>query len=81
MNLPLVLVVPASLPVQDMAGFVAYARAQPDMPYAHPGIGYSGHLAQELMLRDLGLKMTPVPTAAGRRWRAACCRPRRCPPS
>jgi tripartite-type tricarboxylate transporter receptor subunit TctC len=64
-NLPLVLVVPASLPVQDMAGFLAHARAHPDMAYAHPGIGYSGHLAQELMLRDLGLKMTPVPYRSG----------------
>jgi tripartite-type tricarboxylate transporter receptor subunit TctC len=64
-NLPLVLVVPASLPVQDMAGFVAYARAHPDLAYAHPGIGYSGHLAQELMIRDLGLKMTPVPYRSG----------------
>ncbi|TDH63603.1 tripartite tricarboxylate transporter substrate binding protein [Dankookia rubra] len=64
-NLPLVLVVPASLPVQDMAGFIAYARAKGDIPYAHPGIGYSGHLAHELMLRDLGLKMTPVPYRSG----------------
>ena len=64
-NLPLVLVVPASLPVEDMAGFVAFARARGDIPYAHPGIGYSGHLAQEMMLRDLGLKMTPVPYRSG----------------
>jgi len=64
-NLPLALVVPASLPVTDMAGFVAYARAHPDMAYAHPGIGYSGHLAHEMMLRDLGLRMTPVPYRSG----------------
>lgn len=64
-NLPLALVVPASLPVTDMAGFIAYSRAHPDMPYAHPGIGYSGHLAHEMMLRDLGLRMTPVPYRSG----------------
>lgn len=64
-NLPLVLVVPATLPVQDIAGFIAYARAKGDIPYAHPGIGYSGHLAHEMLLRDLGLKMTPVPYRSG----------------
>jgi tripartite-type tricarboxylate transporter receptor subunit TctC len=64
-NLPLALVVPASLPVNDVAGFVALARQRGDMPYAHPGIGYIGHLAQEFMTRELGLKMTPVPYRSG----------------
>lgn len=64
-NLPLALVVPASLPVNDVAGFVALARQRGDMPYAHPGIGYIGHLAQEFMNRELGLKMTPVPYRSG----------------
>jgi tripartite-type tricarboxylate transporter receptor subunit TctC len=64
-NLPLALVVPASLPVDDLAGFFALAKKRSDMPYAHPGIGYSGHLAQELMLREAGLKMTPVPYRSG----------------
>lgn len=64
-NLPLALVVPASLPVQDIAGFIALARQKGDLSYAHPGIGYSGHLAQELMNRELGLKMTPVPYRSG----------------
>ena len=48
----------------------------PDMVYAHPGIGYSGHLAQELFLRDLGLRMTPVPYRSGAEVAAACWRPR-----
>jgi tripartite-type tricarboxylate transporter receptor subunit TctC len=64
-NLPLVLIVPASLPVRDVASFFAYARAQGDMPYAHPGIGYVGHLAQELMIRRAGLRMTAVPYRSG----------------
>lgn len=64
-NLPLVLLVPAASPAKDVAGLVALARAQPDMPYAHPGIGYIGHLAQELMLRQLGIRMTPVPYRSG----------------
>ncbi|MBK1662761.1 hypothetical protein CKO45_31815 [Paracraurococcus ruber] len=64
-NLPLAFVVPASLPVDDIAGFVALARRRGDMVYAHPGIGYAGHLAQEFMNRELGLKMTPVPYRSG----------------
>ena len=64
-NLPLALVVPASLPVSDLAGFIALARQKGDLVYAHPGIGYAGHLAQEQMNRDLGLKMTPVPYRSG----------------
>jgi tripartite-type tricarboxylate transporter receptor subunit TctC len=64
-NLPLALVVPADLPAADLAGFVALARARGDMPYAHPGIGYSGHLAQEAMNRALGLRMTPIPYRSG----------------
>jgi tripartite-type tricarboxylate transporter receptor subunit TctC len=64
-TLPLVLIVPAALPVQDVASFFAHARAQGDMPYAHPGIGYVGHLAQELMIRRAGLRMTAVPYRSG----------------
>jgi len=64
-NLPLALVVPTSLPVTDLASFIALARQRGDLNYAHPGIGYAGHLAQEQMNRDLGLKMTPVPYRSG----------------
>lgn len=64
-NLPLALVVPASLPANTVAEFFALAKQRGDLPYAHPGIGYVGHLAQELMLRRAGLKMTPVPYRSG----------------
>ena len=64
-NLPLVLIVPASSPATDVASFFAHARAQGDLPYAHPGIGYIGHLAQELMIRRAGLRMTAVPYRSG----------------
>jgi tripartite-type tricarboxylate transporter receptor subunit TctC len=64
-NLPLVLVVPAASPAQDVAGLLRLAKEQPDLPYAHPGIGYVGHLAQELMLREAGVRMTPVPYRSG----------------
>ena len=64
-TLPLALVVPASLPADDAPSFFALARQHGDMPYAHPGIGYVGHLAHELMLRRTGLRMTPVPYRSG----------------
>lgn len=64
-NLPLVLLVPADSPAKDVAGLQKLAREQPDLPYAHPGIGYIGHLAQELMMRQLGIRMTPVPYRSG----------------
>ncbi|MBY0329757.1 MAG: tripartite tricarboxylate transporter substrate binding protein [Acetobacteraceae bacterium] len=64
-NLPLALVVPAAVPVASVAEFFAYARRQGDLPYAHPGIGYIGHLAQELMIRRAGLRMTPIPYRSG----------------
>ncbi len=64
-NLPLVLLVPADSPARDVEGLRKLAREKPDMPYAHPGIGYAGHLAQELMMRQLGIRMTPVPYRSG----------------
>ena len=64
-NLPLVLLVPADSPARDVAGLQKLAREKPDMPYAHPGIGYIGHLAQELMMRQLDIRMTPVPYRSG----------------
>ncbi|MBR0656698.1 Bug family tripartite tricarboxylate transporter substrate binding protein [Plastoroseomonas arctica] len=65
-NLPIVLVVKASLPVDDLAGFIAYAKAQRQpMPFAHPGIGHASHLAQELLIRRAELQMTPVPYRSG----------------
>ena len=64
-NLPLALLVPADSPARDLAGFIEMAKRQGDMVYAHPGIGYVGHLAQELFLRRTGTRMTPVPYRSG----------------
>lgn len=64
-NLPLVLVVPAALPAANLAEFIALAKRDPDMVYSHPGVGYIGHLAQELFLRETGTRMTPVPYRSG----------------
>ena len=57
---PMVAVVPASLPVNDLRGFIDYAKANP-VAYATAGIGSFGHLASELFANRAGLKMTHVP--------------------
>lgn len=64
-NLPLCLVVPASSPARDLAGFVEMVRRQPEIPYANPGNGYIGHLALELLLRRVDARMTPVVYRSG----------------
>jgi len=64
-NLPLVLVVPTTLPVTDLTGLLALAKQRGDLTYAHPGIGYVGHLAQEQICREAGVRMTPVPYRSG----------------
>ncbi|NUZ04734.1 Bug family tripartite tricarboxylate transporter substrate binding protein [Piscinibacter koreensis] len=57
---PLMAVVPAALPVDDLRGFIEYAKKQP-VAYATAGIGSFGHLATELFARRAGIKMTHVP--------------------
>lgn len=65
-NLPMVLVAKADLPVDDLASYVARAkRERQPMIYAHPGIGHASHLAQELLLRRAEVTMTPVPYRSG----------------
>lgn len=59
---PLFVIVPASLPVNDLRGFIDYAKKQPaPLSYATAGVGSFGHLATELFLKSAGLKMTHVP--------------------
>lgn len=55
-----VLVVPASLPVNTLAEFVAYAKAKPGLPYANPGTGSSLHLGAELFKQVAGIDLTPI---------------------
>ena len=57
---PMVAVVPASLPVNDLRGFVEYAKKNP-VSYASAGVGSFGQLATELFANRAGLKMTHVP--------------------
>jgi tripartite-type tricarboxylate transporter receptor subunit TctC len=59
---PLFVLVPASLPVNDLKGFIEYVKKQPNpLPYGSAGIGSFGHLATELFIKTAGLKMTHVP--------------------
>ncbi|NUZ04731.1 Bug family tripartite tricarboxylate transporter substrate binding protein [Piscinibacter koreensis] len=56
------LVVSSAVPANDMASFIAYARANPGkLNYASAGIGSLGHLGSELLAKQAGLQMTHVP--------------------
>ena len=60
--LPLFFVVNASLPVQTLAEFIAYAKERPDsINYGNPGLGSVNHLAVELLKQSAGIKMAAVP--------------------
>jgi tripartite-type tricarboxylate transporter receptor subunit TctC len=54
-------IVPASLPVKNVAEYVALARAKPgQLNYGHPGKGSTGHLGFELFKRLAGIDVIPV---------------------
>jgi tripartite-type tricarboxylate transporter receptor subunit TctC len=54
-------IVPTSLPVNNVAEYVALARAKPGaLNYSHPGKGSTGHLGFELFKRLAGIDVTPV---------------------
>ena len=57
---PMVVVVPAALPVNDLRTFVEYAKKN-HVNYASAGVGSFGHLSSELFANKAGLKMTHVP--------------------
>ena len=59
---PLVFVVHPSLGVDSVAGFVAYAKANPGkVAYASTGVGSSPHLAGATLARTAGISLTHVP--------------------
>lgn len=59
---PLFVIVPGSLPVNDLRSFIEYAKKQPTpLPYATAGVGSFGHLASELFVKAAGLQMTHIP--------------------
>jgi tripartite-type tricarboxylate transporter receptor subunit TctC len=51
-----------ALPVQNLAEFIAYAKARPgQLAFSSPGAGVSAHLAMEHFTQVAGLKMIHVP--------------------
>jgi tripartite-type tricarboxylate transporter receptor subunit TctC len=57
---PMVAVVPGNLPVNDIKGFIDYAKKN-SVTYASAGVGSFGQLATELFANRAGIKMTHVP--------------------
>ncbi len=59
---PSVLVVLPSLPVNDLQGFIDYARAHPGkLNYGSPGSGSPFHLSMELFKKQTGTDLVHVP--------------------
>ena len=59
---PCALVIHPGAPFSDLAGMVAYAKANPGrLSYATSGIGTSNHLAAELLQSVAGIALTNVP--------------------
>jgi tripartite-type tricarboxylate transporter receptor subunit TctC len=58
---PNVFIVPASLPVKNVAEFIALAKLKPGaLNYGHPGKGSTGHLGFELFKRLAGIDVNPI---------------------
>jgi len=58
---PNVFIVPSSLPVKNVAEFVALAKSKPgELTYGHPGKGSTGHLGFELFKKAAGIDVTGV---------------------
>ena len=58
---PLLAVAPASLPAQDMRGFIAHAKAKDGaLNYGSSGPGSSPHLATELLMSQTGMRMQHI---------------------
>lgn len=61
-----VLVVPASLPVHNLAELIALAKARPEgLSYATPSVGSPQHLSLELLRANTGMKLLHVPYHGG----------------
>jgi tripartite-type tricarboxylate transporter receptor subunit TctC len=59
---PNILVVNVSLPVKDVKGFIAHAKANPGkLSYGSPGAGSTAHLSMELFKSMTGTNLVHVP--------------------
>jgi tripartite-type tricarboxylate transporter receptor subunit TctC len=59
---PFILTVHPSLPVKDLKGFLAFAKAHPgELNYASPSNGSPAHLATELMKTMAGINLVHIP--------------------
>ncbi|KAF3996505.1 Bug family tripartite tricarboxylate transporter substrate binding protein [Glaciimonas immobilis] len=60
-NAPFVIAVNPSLPVTDLKGLVAYAKAHPNkLSYGHAGLGTTVHLAAELFKSMAGIDVADI---------------------
>jgi tripartite-type tricarboxylate transporter receptor subunit TctC len=63
---PLMLTVPAALPVRSVQELIALARDKPGaLNFGSPGIGTPPHIASELFVRSAGIQATHVPYRGG----------------
>src|SRR5262245_7596500 len=63
---PLVLVARKDLPVSDLAGFAAYAKANhTTIQYGSPGLGTPNHLACAMLNTAIGVNVTHIPYRGG----------------
>lgn len=63
---PFVLVVHPSVPVSNLAGFIARAKAAPgSMAYGSAGVGSGPHLAGELLAQQAGIQVQHIPYKGG----------------
>ncbi len=66
LSFPLVYAVPANLPVDSMADFIALARRQPGrLNYSTAGLGTLNHLAVELFKQRTGTHLVHIPYRGG----------------
>ncbi|GGG23860.1 hypothetical protein GCM10010964_10040 [Caldovatus sediminis] len=65
-NLPIVVIVRAGIPVRDLPGLIERAKQSRDgIPYASPGIGHPSHLGVEMLARMAGVRFTAVHYRSG----------------
>ncbi|MBX9778646.1 MAG: tripartite tricarboxylate transporter substrate binding protein [Xanthobacteraceae bacterium] len=59
---PLILIARGNFPADDLPGFIAYAKANPNkVTYGHQGKGNTGHLLGELMMLRGKFRMAEIP--------------------